>query len=84
MTYSIEWHPKVREFLRKLPKDIAIRISEKVRSIKEKPFHYLQHYEGEKVYKMRIGNYRALIDINFKEKILSVQHLEHRKKVYKR
>ena len=83
MTYSIEWHPKVREFLKKLPKDIAIRISKKVRTIKEKPFHYLQHYEGEDTYKLRIGDYRALIDVEFKEKILYVQHLDHRKKVYK-
>ncbi len=83
MTFSIDWHPKTQDFLRKIPKDIAIRISKKVRSIKEEPFHFLEHYEGENVYKLRIGNYRALIDVDFTKNVLLVVHLEHRKKVYK-
>ncbi|MBT6774249.1 type II toxin-antitoxin system RelE/ParE family toxin [Candidatus Woesearchaeota archaeon] len=83
MTFSINWHPKTQDFLRKSPKHIAIRISKKVRSIKDKPFHFLEHYEGENVYKLRIGDYRALIDVDFTEKVLFVLHLEHRKKVYK-
>jgi mRNA-degrading endonuclease RelE of RelBE toxin-antitoxin system len=81
MTYSIEWHPKVRNFLRKLPKNISARIVKKVRQITEKPFHYLEHYEGEDVYKLRIGDYRALIDVDFSNKILYVRVLGYRKNI---
>lgn len=35
-------------------------------------------------YKFRIGKYRALIDIDFEKRIIKVQILDHRKKVYKR
>jgi mRNA-degrading endonuclease RelE of RelBE toxin-antitoxin system len=84
MTYSIEWHPNVRDFLRKLPKEIATRLTKKIRSIKDDPFHFLQHYEGEKTYKLRIGDYRALIDIDFKDKVLFVRVFNHRRRVYKR
>ncbi len=83
MTFSVEWHPKTRDFLRKLLKPLASRIFKKVKSIKEDPFHFLEHYEGEKVYKLRIGDYRILIDVDFTKKSLFVVHIGHRKNVYK-
>lgn len=83
MSFSIEWDKKVLDYLKKLPKDISERIFQKVESIKENPFHFLEHYEGE-FYKLRIGNYRALIDINFEEKILIVQVVDTRGRIYKR
>ena len=43
----------------------------KLEEIKENPFRYLEHYEGI-YYKLRIGDYRALIDMDFKKKILII------------
>jgi len=51
--YKIEWSKRADAELSKLPKDIAIRIIKKVDSIISEPFHFLEHYEGEKVYKLR-------------------------------
>ncbi len=82
MSYSIDWDDKVLDYLKKLPKDISERIINKVNSIKDNPFHFLEHYEGE-YYKLRIGDYRALIDINFEGKILTVQILDKRGRIYK-
>jgi len=84
MTYSVRWHPKVRRHLGKLPKEVSSRIVERVKETKEDPFHYLEHYEGEKLYKLRIGDYRALIDVDFPNKILKVQVVGHRRNIYKR
>ncbi|MBI2451746.1 type II toxin-antitoxin system RelE/ParE family toxin [Candidatus Pacearchaeota archaeon] len=83
MTFSIEWDEKVLNFLRKLPKNISERIFNKIESIKENPFHFLEHYEGG-YYKLRIGDYRALIDIDFENKILIVQVLDKIGRIYKR
>jgi len=83
MSFSIEWDEKVLGYLKKLPKNISERIFNKVESIKENPFHFLEHYEGE-YYKFRIGDYRALIDIDFENKILIVQILDKRGRIYKR
>ncbi len=82
MSFSIEWDEKVLSYLKKLPKNISERIFKKVESIKNNPFHFLEHYEGE-YYKLRIGNYRALIDVNFEKKILTVQILDKRGRIYK-
>jgi len=82
MSFSIEWDEKALVFLKKLPKNISERIFNKVESIKENPFHFLEHYEG-KYYKLRIGDYRAFIDINFEKKILIIQVLDKRGRIYK-
>ncbi len=83
MSYSIEWHPKAFRFLENLSVNIADRILEKLEEVKEEPFRFLQHFEGE-YYKLRIGDYRALIDIDFARKILIIQVLDKRSRIYKR
>ena len=40
--------------------------------LKENPFRFLEHYEGDDVYKLRIGDYRALIDIDFSERLKNI------------
>ena len=81
MSFSIEWDENALDFLRKLPKSVSERIIDKVDSIKENPFRSLEHFEGE-YYKLRIGDYRALIDIDFARKILIIQVLDKRSRIY--
>ena len=82
--YSIKWNPRVIEYLEKLPEDISLRIAKKIEQIKENPFHYLEHYEGDKVYKLRIGDYRALIDVDLNNRVLYIQVIDLRSRIYKR
>ena len=82
MSYFIDWHPNVRKFLQKLPKEISARIVLKARDLREEPFRYLEHYEGD-YYKFRVGDYRALVDIDQQKKIVRIRYLDHRKKIYK-
>lgn len=82
MTFSIEWHKQAMKALEKLPPDLIKRILDKFDDVSEDPFHYLEHLESDRVYKLRIGDYRFLIDVDFTNKILFVQYFDHRKKVY--
>jgi len=84
MNYSIKWHPKVRKFLSKLPEKISSRIVLKIKELKNDPFRYLEHYEGGDYYKLRIGDYRALIDVDFSRRLIFVRILDHRRRVYKK
>ena len=84
MSYNLKWSPKSIKFLEKLPKNISTRILEKLDYVKDDPFRYLEHYEGEAVYKLRIGNYRFLIDVDFSNKLLIIRVFDHRSRVYKR
>ena len=80
MSFNVRWHPKARKFLRRLPLELSKRI---IKKIKENPFRYIGHYEG-KYYKLRIGDFRLLLDIDFKNKILLIEVLDKRGRVYKR
>lgn len=81
MVFSLRWNS---DSLDRLPEEVIPRIIKKIESILVDPFHYLEHYEGEKVYKLRIGDYRALIDVDFSQQILIIRVVDHRGRVYKR
>ena len=83
MSYSIIWDKEARSFLRKLPKDHAQRIIKKVNSITNDPHHFLESLVNLKSQKLRIGDYRALIDLDENNKTMVVVLIGHRKNVYK-
>ena len=83
MTYTIHWSKKAEKFLETIPKEHAKRIATKVDSIKEDPYHYIEHFEGEFYFKLRIGDYRVLLDINPSSKLIEIRLLGHRRNVYK-
>ena len=82
MAWEIKWKPNPLKFFQNLQKDIALRILNKLDEIKENPFHYIEHYEGE-YYKIRIGDYRMLIDIDFVNKFLIIEVFDKRGRIYK-
>ena len=84
ITFTIYWSKQTERFLAKLPKEIAHRIVNKVNTIKDSPHHFLEHYEGEDFYKLRVGDYRLLVDIDMTEKVISVRVLGHRRNIYQR
>lgn len=81
---SVEWDPKVRDFLRKLPKDIAQRIFKKVDE--EIRFNVKRHIEplvkidGGKI---RVGDYRLLVDFYQDKDLLVIRSIRHRRDAYK-
>lgn len=82
MTFQVEWHPKACKNLSRLPTELIKRILKKVDEVKGDPFRYLEHFEGANVYKLRIGDYRALIEIDFKNNILYIQVFDKRGRIY--
>ena len=84
MTFSVELSNRAKRFLGGLQKDIALRIIDKLEEVAEAPFRFLEHFEGDDVYKLRIGDYRALIDVDFSAQVLKVRVLDKRGRIYKR
>ncbi len=83
MSYKVEWYKNAYKYLEKLPSNILTRILNKFDIMKEDPFRFLEHYGGKNVYKFRIGDYRALIDVDFGNKILYVRVFDKRGRIYK-
>lgn len=82
MSFLIQFNKQAIKYLEKLPKKISGRILKKLEDVKENPFRYIEHYEGN-YYKLRIGNYRALLDVDLSKKILYVRIFDKRGRVYK-
>jgi len=82
--YSIKWRPKALDGLRKLPKEISKRIVKRVDLAKEDPRHFLEKLVDDPGYKIRAGDYRAIIDILEEDKILAVRVVGHRRNIYKK
>ena len=81
--YEIIFDKKVIEYLNKQERKIKERIFIKLISTKEKPFRYFERLTNRKEYKLRIGNYRVIADIEKKSKIVKVRIIMHRKNIYK-
>jgi len=85
MTWQVSVSPDVQYFLSKQDRQVAERLRKGLRKLVcENPFHYVEHLEDKEYYKYRMGDHRALIDIDFKNKILNVQVLDHRTIIYKK
>jgi len=84
MTFEIIWDTDARKFLKKLTKKIASRIVRKVDFIRDNPEDYLEPVKQTNSYKLRVGDYRVIIDIDWENEILFVLLVDHRKRIYKR
>jgi len=83
MTFEVRWDKKVMDFLRKQDKSIASRIVKKVDGISKEPMQHLEPLVSIKSYKLRVGSYRVIIDVDWENKILYVLLADHRKRIYK-
>ena len=57
--YRISLSATSEKFLKKLPKKQSEIILNKLYSIRHEPFHYVVRLRGTKLWKLRIGAYRA-------------------------
>ena len=80
--YELIFDEEAINFLKKLPKELKKRIFNKIISTKESPFHYFERLEGRKEYKIRIGDYRAIADIDSNK--IKIVTIGHRKNIYKK
>ena len=76
--------PHAEKELRKLPKNIVEPILKKLHSIMENPLHFIERLVGSPLWKLRIGDYRAILFIKTKEQEIHVVKIGHRKGMYKK
>lgn len=80
--FQIELTEIAKNFLKKLPKEDAEAIINKIYSIRDNPYRFLKRLQGEKLWRLRIGNYRAIADVIVSMNKIIVVRIGHRKNVY--
>lgn len=81
--YEIIFSPKSLRFLNKLPIEIQKRIVGGLERARIRPHSHLIRLVGTNGYKMRIGDYRILADINQGRLEILIIKIGHRRNVYK-
>ena len=81
MSYKILLHPKAANSLKKLNISIQQRIKEKLKALEKNP-EAGGKLSMSQFWKLRAGDYRAIYEIDRKEKQIIVLFIGHRRKVY--
>ena len=81
MEYQIKFSNQATKFFRKLPIEVQKRVKSKFKEISKDPNRYLEHHEGD-YHKIRIGNLRALVDIDNSKKVIWIRVFDKRGRIY--
>ena len=84
--YSVELSQKAQKFLEKLDKHLCERIKDRLKNLADNPVpsdaKFICRDNGDKIFRYRIGDYRALYKLKEKEKIVLITKIDKRPKVY--
>ncbi|MEK6946410.1 MAG: type II toxin-antitoxin system RelE/ParE family toxin [Nanoarchaeota archaeon] len=84
--HSVELSQKAQKFLEKLDKHIRDRVEERLKKLGEEPVpsdaKFIYRDNEDKVFRYRIGDFRALYKLKDKEKIVLIAKIDKRPRVY--
>ncbi len=83
--YSITFARSARKELEKFPRQIAGRILEKISALaaNPRPIGSLKLKGDENLWRIRIGDYRVIYEIDDAERNVDISIIRHRKDVYR-
>jgi mRNA interferase RelE/StbE len=82
--YKIIFSHKAKKQLFKLEKRIQERIIAALERIRIRPEDYITKLVGDPGYKLRVGDYRLIMDIENNNLFILVIKVSHRKNIYKK
>lgn len=80
--YVVEFSQTAEKDFYKLDKEIQKRVISVLERIKLRPFHFVKAKQGTPHFLLRIGNYRAILDIREKNLKIFVIEIGHRRNIY--
>ena len=75
-----------KKFLKKLDKFLTKRLLSKVEELREDPFPKQVERvisKKEKVFRVRVGDYRILYEVDYKSNIVGIIQIDKRRRAYK-
>ena len=84
MTYEIVFSDKALKQLKKMEGIVQERIIAVLERIRIRPEAYVTKLVGDPGYRLRVGDYRIIMDIDNKELQILVLKVGHRKNIYDR
>lgn len=82
--FKLIWTEKSSGQLEKLQQIISSRIIKKVSELTENPFSKIKRLKRHDIFSLRVGDYRVILEIDVKNKIIYILNMGHRKNIYER
>lgn len=85
MSYAISYVPSAAKAIRKLDKSVARRLLEAIDGLANdpRPPGFIQLAGGRGEFRIRVGDYRVVYDVQDGELIILVLRVGHRREVYR-
>ena len=84
MTYEIIFSDNALTQLKKLEHSIQERIIKSLERIRIRPEAYVTKLVGDPGYRLRVGDYRVIIDIDKEKLHILIIKISHRKNIYQK
>ena len=85
-SYEIQWKGSAERDLRKIDPQQVSRIIKAIESLVDNPFppqcHKLRGVE--RVFWIRVGDYRVIYQVDTKTKVVIIYHIRHRREAYRK
>jgi len=82
MTYQVLWSETAARELAKLDRSVARRILDRIDALREAPKRGLRRLVGVPYYRLRVGDYRVIVDLVEDKLLILVLKVGHRKSIY--
>jgi len=82
VAFTVLLHPKAAKALEKIGEPIRLRIIEKLRELRNRPERIGKPLKYSDFWSLRVGDYRAIYEINRDKNQVIILFIGHRKKVY--
>jgi len=82
MPFEIIWSDSAVTQLKKLDRSVANQIFQKVTQLKENPCRNVKRIVGSPFFRLRVGDYRVIIDIQESTLRVLILKIGPRKKIY--
>ena len=82
MSFEIIWSEPASRSLKKLDRPVAKRIFEAVSRLRDEPYRWVERLVNSPYYRMRVGDFRVIVDIQGERLRVLVIKVGHRKNIY--
>jgi mRNA interferase RelE/StbE len=84
-SFKVQFKPAVQKDFRKIPQKVLSRILESIEGLTQTPFpvHAIKLANSDRLYRIRVGDYRVIYEIETETGVIVVHYVRHRREVYR-
>jgi len=84
-TFTIEWKRAAEKELRQISSTEIPKMVEVIESLAQNPFPvgHRKLVGSENLYRIRVGDYRVIYEVCVATKLITIEHIRHRKDAYR-